>query len=479
MSEFNLDDKHFYVIGAHGCAPELKTEENSEDFSSNRFFIVPRNFMIVYLTSNGVQSEGSKNIPFLKNLYNYNNNLFKYIFNPANYEINLDKINPSSYRHCDFFKSLPFYSNFNYLCNFELYPPGVPCPFIKLNFSDICSLSSNSISNCYFEGITSLDNIQTISDYGDRLNIIDESNVLHPKAYLRDTGGWTYPPEVINVLRTNFGIEGGVLFVSACRAEYFTNKMTGQIQIVDLHPIQRNCGDNTYDLAFVDNLITNYPESRSSLENVKKRLSIRNKKKTDVDRIILRNYTQSNEFYNKNFLNEFYQYLSILSGNINICINFKKITINSNLLYLSDYKKSLLAITDTKFNDFRKALIDRPQPITECNNIALYNELGFIYRFVFFFIKKNNRIPDENNFIEFWNWFNTNSSDINFDELNTEQINEKKKLMTQRINNYIIPIYDFALIGGINNPNPNPNSDYYKNKYLKYKNKYIYLKKNL
>ena len=121
MSEFNLDSKQFYLIGAHGCTPpELKKKEDSTEFSSDRFFTVPPNFMIVYLTSNGVQSQGSKNIPFIKNLYDYNNRLFKYILSPTNYGINLDKINPSSYRHRDFFKSLPFYSNFNYLCNFEL-----------------------------------------------------------------------------------------------------------------------------------------------------------------------------------------------------------------------------------------------------------------------------------------------------------------------------------------------------------------------
>ena len=81
MSQFNLDTQQFYVIGAHGCSPsELKKKEDSNVFSSDRFFTVPPNFMIVYLTSNGVQSQGSKNIPFIKNLYDYNNELFKYIF---------------------------------------------------------------------------------------------------------------------------------------------------------------------------------------------------------------------------------------------------------------------------------------------------------------------------------------------------------------------------------------------------------------
>lgn len=471
MSEFNLDDKQFYVIGAHGCTPpELKKKEDSDEFLSDRFFTVPPNFMIVYLTSNGVQSQGSKNIPFLKNLYDYNNNLFKYVFNPANYGINLDKINPSSYRHGDFFKSLPFYSNFNYLCNFELYPPGVPCPFIKLNFSDVCSLSSSS--SCYFEGITTLDNIETKPDYGGRLNFVVQSNVLHPNEHLRDKEGWTYPHEVLDVLRKKFGIKGGVFFISACRAEFFTNRITRQPQIIDLHPIPRNCGDITYDLAFVKNLISKYPDSQGSLENVYNRLSVRHRRKTEIDRIILETYTQSNEYYNKNFANEFYQYLFILSGKLNICVNFKKITIDCNLADIDDIKKSLSSINDNKFNEFRKVLIKRPPTIIECNNLESYTKFGFIYRFVFYFIQKYSRLPDENHFIEFWNWFNTNSSDINFNEENKEIMEEKKNLMSQRINNYIRPIYNFILIGG----NLSDNTKY-KNKYLKYKMKYINLKK--
>ena len=471
MSEFKLDIQQFYVIGAHGCTPpELKIKEDSNEFSSDRFFTVPPNFMIVYLTSNGVQSQGSKNIPFIKNLYDYNNELFKYIFNPANYGINLDKINPSSYRHCDFFKSLPFYSNFNYLCNFELYPPGVPCPFTKLNFSDICSL--NSSSSCYFEGITTLDNIETKSDYGGRLNFIDQSNVLHPKQHLKDkVRGWTYTNEVLDVLRKKFGIQGGVFFISACRAEFFTNKKSGKPQIVDLHPIHRNCGDITYDLAFVENLISKYPESRGSLENVYNRLNVRHRRKTEIDRIILETYTQSDEYYNKNFANEFYKYLSILSGEVSICVNFKKIIINCNLLDLDNIKKSLLAITDRKFYEFRKVLIKRPEAILECNNLASYTKFSFIYKFVFYFIHKYSELPDKNNFIEFWNWFNTNSSDIDFNEENKEQIEGKKNLMILRINNYINPKYNFAIIGG------NIVNVDYKNKYLKYKTKYIDLKK--
>ena len=61
MKTFNISSQNLYVVGCHGCAPTLHQDEESS-FPQGRYFIVPENVMIVYLTPNGVQSQGSKNI---------------------------------------------------------------------------------------------------------------------------------------------------------------------------------------------------------------------------------------------------------------------------------------------------------------------------------------------------------------------------------------------------------------------------------
>ena len=454
MSIFNIDSQNFYMIGAHGCSPsKLHSSEDTEEFSQARFFTVPDNFMIVYLTSNGVQSEGSKNISFIKNLYDYNRELFNYIFNPMNYEINLDKTNPSSYRHPDFFKSLPLFSNFNYLCNFELYPPGVPCPFIHLSFSKECEISSK----CYYEGITPLENIISPKRYGEKLGFNNPLNIYNPLDDLIDTTGFAYTYEIFQNAVKKFSLRGGVFFISACRAEYFVNR--GVYKIVDIHPITRNCGNITYDLEFIDNLIKQYPESRSSLETVRTRLVIRDRRKNDIDRIILTNYAQNRIYLNSNPIHIFYNFITKVGGEINICVNFTKILINCNLTDPTNMTLSLLKLIEYKFYEIRIRLKNRDVAISECVNNMLYEKYGYILRFVFGYINTYRAIPNEEIFTFFWNFIDINYSD-------------NKERMIAIINEYFKPLYNFIISGGTNMNNLN-----YKNKYLKYKIKYLNLVK--
>lgn len=459
MNSFNIKDKDLYIVGAHGCTPSsLHPLEDTEEYDKSRFFIVPEGFMLVYLTANGVQSEGRKNIPFIKNLHDYNNELFNYIFNPSNYDINLDKNNSLSYRNSDFFKSLPFFSNFNYLCNFELYPPGVPCPYINLSFTNTCSTSTA----CYFEGITKINNIEDIK-FGERLKFIDEEQVFNPRMYLENSNGFAYTNKFFEILTEKFGIRGGVFFISACRAEFFKNRMKGTYDLVDILPVRRNCGDISYDLGFIDGLISNHPESHESLNNVKKRLEVRDKRKKQIDLIIKQQYIQNNTFYNNNFIDSFYSYLNTTNSELNLCVNFSKIKIISNVNTTN--KNSLLGMIDQKFYQFRARLMNRPEPIAECNNQILYTKFGYIYRFVFNYITKFNQLPNKETFEFFWNLIDTNwNNDISLDENKTQ--------LNFIVNNFAQTNFSFNVIGGGNNNN-------YQTKYIRYKKKYLELKKYL
>lgn len=484
MSTFNPSENELFVIGCHGCSPStLKSAEDSTDYPESRFFIVPENIMVVYLTANGVQSIGSKNIPFIKNLHDYNPEMFNYVFNPANYQINMDKTNPESYRHQDFFKSLPFFSDFNYLCNFELYPAGVPCPYVNLSFT----LPGSTIKPSYFEGITPLNNI-TYSNYGQTLGIIDPANLYNPASELSRTGGFIYTGDFINLLKKSYGLDKGIFFISACRADFFTNNLTSNVEIVGIHPIDRNCGDIDYDIAFVDNMIREYPTSVSSLENVKRRLIVRDRRKKDIDAIIFSTYVQSSSFYPKNFILELYKLLLINIRDvrqINLCVNFKKIIIE-----YADFEESeeseestelnyLLQLVDKIFfliRDnlrFTKRDPERNQ-IIENNNVGLYEKLGYVYRFVFVYIRKNRALPSWDIFREFCEFV---ERVYNPSQTRTE--------ITGIVNQYTNPNYGINLGGnGFDNPNTNiitniitnNEHNHYKKKYLKYKEKYLELK---
>ena len=66
---FDVASSSKYVLASHGCSPKGGKE-------STRYFVVPDDIMVVYYNSNGVLSRGDNNIPFTKNLHDYNNELF-------------------------------------------------------------------------------------------------------------------------------------------------------------------------------------------------------------------------------------------------------------------------------------------------------------------------------------------------------------------------------------------------------------------
>jgi len=465
MATFNIDSQDIYVIGCHGCSPNLYEHEDSDEFRHTRFFTVPENMMIVYFNPNGVLSIGNKNIPFIRNLYDYNRDMFNYIINPANYKINLDKSNPNSYRHEDFFKSLPFFSNFNYMCNFELYPPGTPCPFINLSFT----MPDSSSKPSYFEGITTLSNIN-FEKFGQSLNFVNPELVYNPREHLKRSSGFIYTNNFFDLLNKQFGLNKGIFFISACRAEFFQDGQN--THLVDINPINRNCGDINYDTQFVDNLITQNPLFKIPLDNVKRKLIIRDKRKKDIDQLIIQSYLQSDSFYNKNFIHELYTLLNINieHQNINLCINFSKSHFTGADLESKNYKGSLLMLTDKIFNSIRIGLIIKPNDadiqrrnIIENNNSSLETKLRFLYLFVFHYVKEYSKLPPFELFNDFFALI----------EQVYSQTQDKQQITTM-LNTYLIspqnPKFNLNIqLGGTN-------TVYYKQKYLKYKEKYLRLK---
>lgn len=439
---FDISSQNLYVVGCHGCAPRalLSGEEN---LKTKRFFIVPDNIMIVYFNSNGVQSEGSKNIPFLKNLYDYNKPMLNYIFDPSNYEINLNKEDPKSYRHRDFFKSLPFFSNFNYLCNFELYPPGVHCPNVHLSFT----MSESSDKRSYFEGITPLENIN-FQNYGEPLNFIDTNKVHNPIIYLNKAGGFIYTDNLMEILKKKFTLNSGVFFISSCRAEYFTNKSNGNDTLVNLHPITRNCKDINYDIEFIDNLINEYPNSKLSLNGVKDRLKARDTAKKLIYKEIINKYLQYEIFWQNNFINELYKLFNV--NDINICVNFKKIQINKN------QEESINKHVDKIFLEIRKYLIRKylMRQLYENDNYVLYRKIRYLQNLTLYYLTYNKQLPSDDIFKKF-------NDDV-----------EKIPITTTE--------YDECLVlhNILQKYNKKRKRENFK-KYLKYKQKYLKLKNKL
>jgi hypothetical protein len=280
--------------------------------------------------------------------------------------------------------------------------------------------------------------------------------------HLRDKNGFAYTNEVFNVIQNKFGINRGVFFISACRAEFFKNRVSNTYDIVDLHPIRRNCGDISYDLCFVNELISQHPESIESLTNVKKRLEVRDRRKKEIDLIISQEYLQNTAFYNNNFIDKFYSFLSATSGEINLCINFSKIKIISNIDN-TKYTDSLIQIVNNKFYEFRLRLQNRS--IIESNNLILYTKLGFIYRFIFNYVKKFNKLPSKEIFENFWNFVELNWN-------NDKTLDENKTQINIITNNYSHRNFSFSILRG-------NNISIFQNKYLKYKKKYLELKKNI
>jgi hypothetical protein len=444
----NIQDLPIYIIGCHGCSPSrFGSNEESTDFPTSRYFVVPEDTYIIYFNSNAVESEGSKNIPFIKNLYDYNPELFYYMFDPQYYEINLDKTNINSYRNPDFFKNLPFFSNFNYICNIEIYPPGVPCPFIHLSFSQNRSLKTSS----YFEGITTLKNIE-YTNFGDKINIINTGDVYYPYDDIFKQDGFIYTSELFTKLLPKKSFGGGIYFISACRAEFFQNGT--EIEMVNIHPVERNCGDIQYDLSVIENLKQMYPDSIEQLNGVKRRTLRRNEIKHKIDAIIILKYPQNNTYYQKLFYEKIYELISMEGGEkIEYFINFKKINIDCSLK--NNTIGSRLDLLTHKFSSIRNYLKNNINH--ENINIELYTLLGYLYRLCFYYLEKYNQLPSQDVYLNFIQIIN--SIDLLQDkDIITELINNELEL--QKFN------FKFRQSGG----------NKYRQKYLKYKQKYLELK---
>ena len=444
------DPLPIYIIGSHGCSPEnFGREEQSKDFPSSRYFIVPDDKYIIYFNNNGVESEGFKNIPFIKNLYDYNKELFYYLIDPHNYLINLDKYNPASYRHSNFFKSLPFFSNFNYLCNIEIYPPGVPCPFVNLSFS---SPELHTREHSYFEGITPLQNI-IYNNFAERLTFVSSDEVKNPYVYITESNGFINTNNLINhLLPTNYGVSKGIFFISACRANFFKNNESGKMELVDIHPISRNCGDLSYDISIINELKKKYPTSSASLDGVYARTLRREEIKKKIDEVIASKFLQNTSFYINNYYDKLFELINIESGIYYAFINFVKIKLDCNIdhseLFLS--RKNLL---DNKFLELRKYLKNRPRNNIENNNVEMYNKVDYLYKLIFFYFVKYSSLPSRPIYDDFIIIVN---SKVNL---------RPKDEIYKDINHLITSKYKFFIKGGN-----------YKNKYEKYKTKYLLLK---
>lgn len=438
-----------YVIGSHGCSFEgLYDEEMTEYYPERNYFIVPENMTIIFFNSNAVESEGYKNIPFIKNLYDIQRDLFNYIIDPSNYEINLDKNNIRSYRNQSFFRSLPFFSNFNYLCNMEIYPAGVPCPLVHLSFtSPLASRKSHS----FFEGITSLDNI-IVTEFREKLNFVNDHEVYSPYEDLKKNDGWIYTNKLFQELLPENSINNGIFFISACRADFYRNVIRKKREIVPIHPIERNCGDITYDLSIIEKLKRENPESIKNIETVKTKIIRRNEIKLQIDEIIKKNYPQNTIFYNNNFLERLYTFISAEAGNLKCIVNFVKINIDCTLV--NTEMETRLKLLDTKFNSFRSNLLKNPNE--ENNNMELYKKIGYLYRLYFYFLAKNGYYPNYEIYTDF------------LKIIDEQDVRRSNADIFTSINSVINPKYNFGIKGGN-----------YKEKYCKYKQKYLLLKNKI
>jgi len=303
-----------YVIASHGC---------SKRASETSFFNVPENITIVYFNNHGVLSNGNKNIPFLKSLYKYQIDLLSYIVDPTTYKINLDKTNTSSYRHPDFFKSFPVYSSFNYFCNLEIYTPGSKCPRILLTFNQ------NPIS-IYFQGLIELQNIE-YNKFGKRLEF-EEQNRYDPYNDIpNQNNGQINIDDFFKMINSNIGINKGIFFISACRADtYFKNN---NYEIIDINIKDRNCGDISYDNQVLQTLYNNNNNNenvQNSLNTTYTRFQFYNDKKNQYENSLL-DYPDVG-FYNNDIAERLYQIL-FTDDYSEIFVNFKIIKFNNINFY--------------------------------------------------------------------------------------------------------------------------------------------------
>ena len=375
-----------HIIASHGCA-KVASERN--------FFQVPEGITIVYFNNHGVLSSGDKNIPFIKNLYHYQRDLYDYIVNPSNYNINLDKSNPKSYRHPDFFHSLPFYSKFNYICNMELYPPGTSCPKILLSFTNHVDRGSS-----YFEGVSRLDNIN-YTKFGEPLTFKEEPYKPYDdvRVMLRgeESAGIQYinTDQFLDLLKRKKEINNGVFFVSACRVDVFTNRESGNIEMLSIEPVERNCRDIDYDISYIEQKELQNPTSVESLTTTKNRFNFYNDRRITSQQQILETYGDSGIFYNNSLYSfeppysKLHDYLTNIDMR-NIFVNFKSINIEEH---------HPIGILLDKITKLRSALVHVHERNPENSNIKLYIFLKYLESVLVLYFEKYERYPDINEFL--------------------------------------------------------------------------------
>ena len=435
-----------YIIASHGCSKSVASDTS--------FFKVPKDITIVYFNNHGVLSNGDKNIPFIKNLYDYEINLLRYIVNNQNYKLNLDKTNPQSYRHPDFFKSLPVYSTFNYLCNMELYPPGSNCPKLLLTF--------DKEPKSYFQGITKLESIN-FNEFGQYLGV-KENYDPHNDILPHNEHGQININNLFVLLKNKKNISSGIFFVSACRVDVY--KKGEDYEMIEIHPTEKNCQDVNYDYNEVNKIILNSTNlsHKTSLETTKKRFDFYNRKRLEHESKFLEprnvndyyNYTLSNRLYSYLFNSENLQQQS----GINICVNFKK-----------------LIVTYTGRPTFPKIINNRmsyilPLLLSEKLHRRLQENVDNIYyvKFKYFiyiiekFICNYVKIPNVDEFKQIFNliFYNLEPSYIPSNPLDESFLNHTKELLSNR---FFDKKYLFK------------NEKDYKYLYQKYKSKYLKLKK--
>lgn len=281
----DIENLNKYIIASHGCAKSVESE--------NKFFTLKSGQIVVYYNSIGVSSHGIPNIPFVVYLHKYNRPLFDYIFNIDNYGINLDKNNVRSYRHSDFFKQLPFYSDVNNVCNIEMYDGDSDdtskCPDIFLTF-DFGS------QDTFHTGIVNFDNIvyfnrnknsEIINIKSDKNDDANKMRNLFRKYFENET---MMRISLKNLL-DKYG--DGIYFVSACRAQFYAD-CDGNMKSFKLHSFEKGCKTyEEYDKKVINNVMNNFRCDKTyewipSIFDVKK----------DID-----NYYRELGIYNSKYIN--------------------------------------------------------------------------------------------------------------------------------------------------------------------------------
>ena len=454
--EFNITDSKKYIIAYHGSSPNYYYDTN--------YFTVPDNTMIVFFTNEGVLSSGSNTIPFLLNLKNYCNDLFNYVFDPKYYKQNLDKNDINSYRHCDFYESLPFFSSANYFNNFEIYPPGSKC-------SDIWFDTDSP--NEYFKGVANLDNLILSQD--NKISLKDDKTITRQTQFLRSVNedGWN---TLLSCNKKGFfnTRERCIYFISTCRIQNI-NEINGYKPEFNLIIHNEKLGCNNlinYNLDEIKEYLTEQteylkteyfkPENKNAIDDAILQLTQKNTKYIEIRTDMISKYKQEHIFYQiPHFAKTLYDIL-FSKLDANIMINSKALVINGGKDITS--KIDLLI---GGFINFSK----------KYNKINLQNKLLRIRRTIDALKKFLQLITDETTFIIIYNKI-FEISDI-YNEINIINYDfvTREKIIKDNLFSIYKDNYYNEKTG--NSGNKGRKRSNVNQKYIKYKQKYLELKNQI